>query len=190
MQYDFISINKNSIKQVAGGGIRVKGTLASSGWLEYKNIDGTSEMQFVPVKTLFDKNYVESLYGMPVTLFHPDDPVTPVNYRELTVGTLLNITCNPRGQCLDGEIAINDKQAIESVLSKSITDLSMGYEVEKELIKGNKYNQTKRMGNHISLVPEGRDKKARLHLDADGLELVSNEIVIPKKVLIRAITVF
>jgi hypothetical protein len=190
MQYDFISINKNSIKAVAGGGIRLKGTLASSGWLEYKNGDGTSEMQFVPIKTLFDKDYVESLYGMPVTLFHPDDPVTPTNYRDLTVGTLLNITCNQKDKCLEGEIAINDRQAIESVLSKSITDLSMGYEVDKENIKGNEYTQTKRRGNHISLVPEGRDRKARLHLDADGLELVSNEIVIPKKILIRAIPVF
>jgi hypothetical protein len=190
MQYDFININKNSIKQVAGGGIRLKGTLASSGWLEYKNIDGTIELQFVPLTTLFDKNYVDSLYGMPLTLFHPDDPVTPVNYRELTVGTLINVVCNKKEKCLDGEIAINDRQAIESVLSKSITDLSMGYEVDKENIKGNEYNQTKRRGNHISLVPEGRDKKARLHLDANGLELVSNEIVISKKVLIRAIPVF
>jgi hypothetical protein len=190
MQYDFISINKKSVKMVAGGGIRLKGTLASSGWLEYKNIDGTSELQFVPLTTLFDKNYVDSLYGMPLTLFHPDDPVTPVNYQELTVGTLINIVCNKKDKCLDGEIVVNDRQAIESVMSKSITDLSMGYEVDKELIKENKYTQVKRTGNHISLVPEGRDKKARLHLDANSLELTEGVIEVPRKILIRAIPVF
>lgn len=188
MQYDFIAINKKTIKSIAGGGIRVKGTLASSGWLEYKSFDGTKESQFVPVTTLFDSQYIESLYGMPVTLFHPENPVTPVNYKELSVGTVLNIVCNKQGKCLDGEIAINDRQAIEAVMSKSITDLSMGYEVEKSPIDKNRYTQTKRTGNHVSLVPEGRDPKARLHLDAKGIWR-ENPLILVRQPLFRIVPV-
>jgi hypothetical protein len=174
IQYDFVPIRKKGIVQIAGGGIRVSGVLASCGWLEYEFGDGNKEKQLVSPETLFDSNHLESLKGMPLTLFHPEGEVNPVTYKGLTVGSVLTVTPNKQKQQLEGEIAINDFSAIEAVISGKITDLSCGYSVEKELIKDGEYKQIRRIPNHLSLVPEGRDKKAGLNLDS-----ASTNIFIP-----------
>lgn len=176
MQYDFVPIRKDKVESIAGGGIRVKGVLASSGWLEY-DMGGRIERQFVPTETLFDEAHLQALKGMPLTLFHPEGGVNPITYKSLTVGSVVSVSPNPQKQQLEGEIAINDFSAIESVISGKITDLSCGYSVEKEQIKDGEYKQIKRIPNHLSLVPEGRDKKAGLNLDGATL-------VIPKPKLL------
>ena len=176
MQYDFVPIKKNKVELVAGGGIRVKGVLASSGWLEYE-FAGHTEKQFVPPETLFDDSHLQALKGMPLTLFHPEGGVNPLTYKSLTVGSVLSVTPNYQKKQLEGEIAINDFNAIESVISGKITDLSCGYTVEKELIKDGEYRQIKRIPNHLSLVPEGRDKKAGLNLDSATLVVAKPKLI-------------
>jgi hypothetical protein len=173
LQYDFVPIKKG-ITRIAGGGIRVKGVLASCGWLEYEFGNGGIEKQLVTPDTLFDSDHLESLKGMPLTLFHPDGEVNPLTYKSLTVGSVVSVNANHQKEQLEGEIAINDFSAIEAVVTGKITDLSCGYSVEKELIKDNQYKQIKRLPNHISLVPEGRDKKAGLNLDS------ATTVIIPK----------
>jgi hypothetical protein len=165
MQYDFVPISKK-ITKIAGGGIRVKGVLASCGWLVYQLPDGNEEKQLVTPETLFDTEHLNSLQGMPLTLFHPEGGVNPITYKSLTVGSVVSVTPNYQKQQLEGDIAINDFSAIETVVTGRITDLSCGYTVEKELIAKNEYRQIKRIPNHLSLVPEGRDKKAGLNLDS------------------------
>ena len=169
IQYDFVPIRKKGITQIAGGGIRVNGVLASCGWLEYQFNDGLIEKQLVSPEMLFDSAHLDSLKGMPLTLFHPEGEVNPVTYKGLTVGSVLTVTPNKQKEQLEGEIAINDFSAIEAVMSGKITDLSCEISSEKELIKNNQYKQVKRIPNHLSLVPEGRDKKAGLNLDSASL---------------------
>ena len=180
-QYDFATITRKNITVIAGGGIRVKGTMCSSGWLEYRLPDGSVQLQWVPFETLTDSEHLDALKGMVLTLLHPNESVSPESYKTHTVGSVLSITPNKVSQQLDCELAINDIEAIEAVVKGRITDLSCGYQVNKELIKDNKWKQVKRIPNHLSLVPAGRDAKAQLHLDS--ATLILNEPVTPSKPL-------
>lgn len=173
MQHDFLPIKKDKITLIAGGGIRVKGIMASSGWMDYL-IDGKVQKQFVPFETLTDIEHITALKGMPLTLHHPSVEINPNTYKDYTVGSVLDVFPNAQIQALECEIAINEGEAIASVTNGKITDLSCGYEVEKQLIGDNQYKQIKRVPNHLSLVPEGRDKKATLLLD--GRQVIKPKI--------------
>lgn len=164
--YDRGKINKFETMGGSGGMIRLFGTIAESGWLEYVRADGGTREEFVPTETLFDEEHLQSIGGTTLTLGHPPEMVNPSNYKKYTVGsTGTQIIKRPDLGCVDIVTVICDEQAINLVRDGKITDLSMGYLCETELIEGNKFRQIKRICNHNALVEAGRAEGAKLHLD-------------------------
>jgi hypothetical protein len=98
-----------------------------------------------------------SFAGKPLVNGHPDDDVTPLTWRELAIGTVLN----PRrgeGNLSDVVLAdflITDAEGIKAVQGGKV-QVSCGYEAEYEQIKPGLAKQYGIVGNHVALEEAGR----------------------------------
>lgn len=117
---------------------------------------------------VFRPETIASFEGKPVTLKHPDDFVTPANWRELTVGITQNVR---RGEGIESDLMladllITDANAIEliRVTADSATgrpiqplrQVSCGYDADYEQLARGRGRQTNIVGNHVALVERGR----------------------------------
>ncbi len=106
---------------------------------------------------LFHPVAISSFSGKPLTNDHPDEPVTPLTYRQHSVGTVLN----PRRgegaehEYLIADLLVTDAEAIAAIEANK-TELSAGYDAEVEQIKPGIGRQTEIVGNHVALVKRGR----------------------------------
>lgn len=106
---------------------------------------------------LFDQKTIASFEGKPVTNDHPEDWVTPENWKELTVGTAQNVR---RGDGIDSDflmadLLITDQSAIDAVLDGKV-EISLGYDADYVEISPGKGVQRNIFGNHVALVDKGR----------------------------------
>jgi len=110
------------------------------------------------IEDIHDKVSMASFEGKPVTINHPEDFVTPENWKELTVGFIQNVRPG-EGEDADKvvcEMMITDYEAIQAVKSGKLRELSCGYEaeyIEEEIGRGRQENIR---GNHVALVASGR----------------------------------
>ncbi len=107
---------------------------------------------------IHDPETIASFEGKPVTLNHPDDFVTPDNWRELSVGVVQNVRPG-KGEDADklmADLLITDREAIYAVRSKKLREVSCGYEAEYIEDAPGKGRQKNIIGNHVALVPAGR----------------------------------
>lgn len=110
------------------------------------------------VEDIHDPATIASFEGKPVTINHPDDFVTPENWRALAVGVVQNVRPG-EGEDADkllADLLITDFKAISAVKSKRLREVSCGYEakyVEKAPGRGRQENI---IGNHVALVASGR----------------------------------
>lgn len=103
---------------------------------------------------------IASFEGKPITIQHPENFVTPENWKLLAKGTIQNVR---RGvekdengeESLIADLLITDGHAIELVTS-GLREVSCGYEAEYEQVGKGKGKQTRIVGNHLALVEEGR----------------------------------
>jgi hypothetical protein len=107
--------------------------------------------------SVFDAATLASFNGKPVTDDHPDDGVTPENWRELAVGVVQNPR---RGAGLDSDLLVADllithKDTIQAVRDGK-REVSCGYDAEYEQIEPGRARQTTIIGNHVALVSRGR----------------------------------
>ncbi|WP_052262810.1 DUF2213 domain-containing protein [Chromobacterium violaceum] len=106
---------------------------------------------------VFRPETLASFEGKSVTIDHPDDWVTPENWKELSVGVVQNVR---RGEGLDqdlliADLLITDAEAIELV-RKGLRQVSCGYDADYvQETPGNGY-QRNIIGNHVALVDRGR----------------------------------
>ena len=106
---------------------------------------------------VFRPETLASFEGKPVTIDHPDDWVTPENWKALAVGVVQNVR---RGEGLDqdlliADLLITDAEAIELV-RKGLRQVSCGYDADYvQETPGNGY-QRNIVGNHVALVDRGR----------------------------------
>lgn len=108
---------------------------------------------------LFSAETIASFEGKPVTLNHPDDFVAPDNWREVAVGHMQNVR-EGEGEDADkllADLLITDREAIYAIKSKTMREVSLGYDAEYEQLEPGKGKQTNIMGNHIALVRRGRN---------------------------------
>lgn len=148
------------------GSIRVWGTIAQVGWLEYYDVAGQVRYEYVSEDVLFEKAHLDSIGGSPITLNHPPAPITPKNYKQYAVGsTGTKIVAREDLGTVEIVTVIGDEEAIEAVKSKKTYNLSMGYTANTTLIKDNLYNQSERRCNHNALVVAGRAPDAKIHID-------------------------
>lgn len=106
---------------------------------------------------LFAPTTIASIEGKPVTDDHPDDWVTPENWKNLSKGSGHNIHQGEGedAEYLMGDLLIMDKSTIEAVQGGKV-EISLGYDAEYSQISPGKGVQSNIVVNHIALVDKGR----------------------------------
>lgn len=110
------------------------------------------------VEDIHDPVTIASFEGKPVTINHPDDFVTPENWRALAVGVVQNVRPG-EGEDADkllADLLITDYEAIQAVKSKRLREVSCGYEAEYVEEAPGRGRQENIIGNHVALVAAGR----------------------------------
>jgi len=110
------------------------------------------------IEDIHDPATIASFEGKPVTINHPDDFVTPENWRELAVGIVQNVRPG-EGEDDDkllADLLITDREAIAAVKSKRLREVSCGYEAEYVEERPGRGRQEGIIGNHVALVTSGR----------------------------------
>lgn len=108
-------------------------------------------------KEVFRPETIASFEGKPITLGHPQDFVSPENWKHLTKGIVQNVR---RGEGetendLIADILITDASAILMV-KNGLRELSCGYEAEYTQTGAGIGTQSNIVGNHVALVDNGR----------------------------------
>lgn len=110
------------------------------------------------IEDIHDPETIASFEGKPVTVNHPDDFVTPENWRNLAVGIVQNVRPG-EGEDADkllADLLITDYEAISAVKSKRLREVSCGYEAEYVEESPGRGRQEGIIGNHVALVAAGR----------------------------------
>lgn len=135
----------------------------------YMNSDGTEfvQQEFLD-SSIYAKEFLESCNGAPFVLEHPINNsgqlvnVTPENYDEVTKGVLINPRIDSATGKVLGTLKVWDKNVINSIENKELSEISGGYKCrvvpEQGNYEGTPYNlrQTNMILNHLALVDEGR----------------------------------
>lgn len=106
---------------------------------------------------VFKPEAMASFAGKPIVNDHPEEDVTPANWRELAIGTVLN----PRrgegnfSDVMMADLLITDADGIKAVQDGKV-EISCGYDAEYEQIKPGLARQYSIIGNHAALVEAGR----------------------------------
>ena len=106
---------------------------------------------------LFSPQTMASFEGKPITDDHPDDWVTPNNWKELSKGVAQNVR---RGEGIEdhlliADLLVQDKDAIEAIQGGKV-EISLGYDADYTEISKGKGTQSNIIGNHVALVDKGR----------------------------------
>lgn len=106
---------------------------------------------------VFRPETIASFAGKPVTNDHPPEDVTPDNWKEYDVGTVLNPRrgTGAEDDLLIADLLIKDKQAIQDVLDGK-REVSAGYDADYEETGEGRGRQRNIIANHVALVEEGR----------------------------------
>jgi len=106
---------------------------------------------------LFHPDALASFEGKPVTNDHPEDDVTPDNWKQIAVGTTHNVR---RGEGIDdqymiADLLITDRDAIDAVRDGK-REVSNGYDADYLQTAPGHARQHSIIGNHVALVDRGR----------------------------------
>ena len=152
------------------GYLIVPSNIARTGVQEYRahelglDADGMDPMKVIrlhrPPEEVFDTASMASFEGKPVTLGHPDEPVTSTNWSGLAMGEVIEI--RRAGDMLAGKIIIKARSAIDAVETGTV-ELSNGYSFKLDMTAGrtpdgDEYDGVQRQirGNHVALVEAAR----------------------------------
>ena len=187
LQYflDFATKETTEFSFTKSGLLRVKGAIARTGEMEYVTNDGDVYYQYVPPDTLFDSDHLESIAGLPVTLNHPEELVTPENYSEYAIGSVGDrVTANLNKGLVEVIFTVGDAKAIKAVTQEGINQLSMGYwaELTPHPSKPKTFIQAKRVGNHIAIVDKARGgEQLKLNLDSYNIGTKNIQSIKPEE---------
>ncbi len=138
--------------------------IARTGTLIYGEHEVPVEANFSGLITIernaedvFRPETLASFEGKSVTIDHPDEGVTPQNWRALTVGTVQNVR---RGEGIEqdlviADLLITDHEAITEVRA-GLRQVSCGYDADYEQLSPGRGAQRNIVGNHVALVERGR----------------------------------
>jgi len=106
---------------------------------------------------VFNPEAISSFEGKPFTIDHPDEMVTPENWKDLAHGFITNVRRGVKEKIdlLVGDIVITTKKAIELV-KNGMREISCGYDANYEQLEKGVGIQKDIIGNHIALVMRGR----------------------------------
>jgi hypothetical protein len=117
---------------------------------------------------VFSDITIRSFEGKPVTIQHPDDFVTPENWRDFAHGSMQNVRRGEGSQkdLLLADVLLTTDKAI-NLIRNGLREVSCGYDAQYELIEKGKGRQISIIGNHLALVPKGRAGSRCAILDED-----------------------
>jgi hypothetical protein len=120
------------------------------------NADGYVRIEREP-EEVFRPETIASYAGKPVTNDHPPEDVTPDNWKQYDVGTVLNPRrgTGAEDDLLIADLLIKDPQAIKDVLDGK-REVSAGYDADYEETGEGRGRQRNIIANHVALVEEGR----------------------------------
>lgn len=151
------------------GFLQVRAPLTNIGVFTYLTEDGTVQRELRTPEQVLDKASCKTLQGVPLTIDHPAEKVTPENAKALAVGNISGISTDSYRVYAD--ITITDKEAIEAVKNGKRA-LSCGYTCDTEqkqgVWMGVEYDaiQSNIKYNHVALVDRGRaGDDARIRFD-------------------------
>lgn len=107
---------------------------------------------------LFKPETMMSFEGKVVTNDHPEDWVTPENWKEHAVGNCFNVHRGTgiEDDLLYADLLITDRQAINDVQQEGKIEISLGYDADYEQTAPGRGIQRNIIGNHVALVDRGR----------------------------------
>jgi hypothetical protein len=168
-------------KRTGAGGARVPATIARTGVQLYTDQHGKPVREYRPPETVFAAASLDTLGSIPVTEGHPPMGVTPLNYRQLSVG---HVSDAPPGRRSDGgvewletAVILSDATTLRKVEAGELAEVSMGYLAEVEPTPGvtpagEHYDAVQKniRFNHLALLRDGHARAgsgARLRLDGN-----------------------
>lgn len=158
------------------GFLRIRATFARTGCQTYRNPDGSQRVEYRPESEVARQDSFLSLGGLPVTLEHPPQLLTPDTARQYQRGASGTHVVYDNG-FVHGTVVLTDREAIEAVKRGDATELSVGYRCEYDATPGvapdgTRYDGVQRAisGNHHAITRKARaGSEVRLHFDsADG----------------------
>lgn len=154
--------NIGKTKRTGEGYLVATARIARTGTQEYR----ASELGFVgdhvvkvyrPESEVFHRDALQSLSRVPVTINHPDEPVTADNWKSLAVGEVGDEVMRD-GDWLVVSPMLKDASAL-TVAETTHREISMGYTAElrdADPKTGADYEMYNLRFNHLALVPKGR----------------------------------
>lgn len=167
LRYDRSTIS--NYEKLPDGRLRVRATFSKVGPLDYLRADGTIQTEIVTPEELFRPDSLDTAGTAAVTLLHPPEgEVTPETWKKYAVGaTGSKIEIRKDAGLVDVVFVIGDREAIDAVESRNVTQVSAGYRTKVEQRADGLFYQTDRIYNHLALVERGRaGSEVRLHFDA------------------------
>ncbi len=167
--------NPQRITRLETGGIRVEAGLSRTGVQRYIDANGKERHEYRPPEEVFAPESIASFKGVPVTIGHPSQFLTPDNYKQLQVGHVGD-DLHQDGEILSGSIVVQDRHALDAIDTDALHDGSCGYTLEIDETpgitpSGEHYDAIQRniRGNHWALVPKGQGRggpKVAMRLDS------------------------
>lgn len=111
---------------------------------------------------VFSEATLASFENVPLTCEHPDENVTPDNYKEYAVGYVRDVhkgEYNGKKVVL-GTLVVTDPNCIEDIQNGIRTELSCGYDCD--ITEGDSPQQINIRGNHVALCEQGRAGVAKI----------------------------
>lgn len=191
---DLASGEVSQPRETSIGGVRARANLTRTGVFTYRQADGSTRREYRPEGEVFDRDSLDSLAHVPLTIGHPTK-VTPDNWPRVAKG---HVGERPHrsGKFVASEVFVEDRVAASDAKDGKLKELSCGYTCHFDPTpgvspEGEAYDGIMRhiRYNHVALLPAGYGRAGpdvRLHLDAD--DGVSGEIVLESYVPVMAMT--
>lgn len=175
VRFNLSEINPEKVRSTPQGGIRVEGVVIRTGVFRYETEGGGVVNEYLPAEELFKKDVMSTLDGAPVTNEHPNEMISPKNYKTNSIGFVQNIR-QEDGRLVVADLIINDIETIHEILSGEKTELSAGYYadvIEKAGMSpdGEAFDAIQKdlVFNHCSVVTMGRcGPEVSLRLNSKG----------------------
>lgn len=119
---------------------------------------------------VFSEEAIKSFEGKPVTIEHPNDFVTPINWKGLAHGVIQNVR-RGLGEMKDlllADLCLMTEDAIKLVKA-GLRQVSCGYDAKYEQLAPGIGKQVGIVGNHLALVAKGRAGNRCAIMDSDNI---------------------
>lgn len=183
INFEFV---KDSLKRTPQGFLKVKARANRTG-IQVYTVNNKTVKRYRPDEEVFSKDSLETLKNLPITVEHPNEPVTIENVKKYEVGhTTEYIKIVQDGdKYTEVELLIKDLNTIDKIEKNLLCELSCGYsnDIEKKegIYNNDSYDEIQRniVYNHLALLPPftaRAGRKARILLTNDSKEFIYDQL--------------